>query len=55
MTFSNCKMEDGKIYIYFSEGRFTDDVIEDGYFGCGGVAEISNLESKLNKACQKWI
>ena len=26
-----------------------DDVIEDGYFGCGGVAEISNLESKLNK------
>lgn len=49
MTFSNCKMEDGKIYIYFSEGRFTDDVIEDGYFGCGGVAEIPNLESKLNK------
>ena len=49
MTFSNCKMEDGKIYIYFSEGRFTDDVIEDGYFGRGGVAEIPNLESKLNK------
>ncbi|WP_029488315.1 L-fucose/L-arabinose isomerase family protein [Candidatus Epulonipiscium viviparus] len=49
MTFSNCKMEDGKIYIYFSEGEFTEDVIEDGYFGCAGVAAIENLENKLNK------
>ena len=49
MTFSNCRMENGKIYIYMSDAEFTDDVIEDGYFGCGGVAHISNLETKLNR------
>ncbi len=49
MTFSNCKMEDGKISIYFSEGEFTEDVIEDGFFGCGGVACIPDLQNKLIK------
>ncbi len=49
MTFSNCKMEDGKIFFYASEGEFTEDPIETGYFGCGGVAHIPELESKLNK------
>lgn len=49
MTFSNCKTEDGKLTFYFSEGRFTEDLIEDGYFGCGGVAEIPNLQDKLLK------
>lgn len=49
MTFSNCKMEDGKIVIYFSEGEFTEDIIEEGYFGCGGVAHIEGLERKLMK------
>jgi len=47
MTFSNCKTEDGKITIYFSEGRFTEDDIEKEFFGCGGVAEIENLQDKL--------
>jgi len=47
MTFSNCKTEDGKLIIYVSEGAMTDDVIEDGYFGCGGVAEIPGLQDKL--------
>lgn len=47
MTFSNCKTEDGKITIYFSEGKFTDDKIEDGYFGCAGVGEIPDLQNKL--------
>lgn len=47
MTFSNCKTEDGKITIYFSEGEFTDDNIEDAFFGCGGVARIDNLQDKL--------
>ncbi len=47
MTFSNCKTEDGKITIYFSEGEFTDDNIEDAFFGCGGVAKINNLQDKL--------
>ena len=26
-----------------------EDVIEDGYFGCGGVAKIPNLQDKLIK------
>ncbi len=47
MTFSNCKTEDGKITIYFSEGEFTHDEIEGGFFGCGGVAKIPNLQDKL--------
>ncbi len=49
MTFTNCKMEDGKIYMYASEGEFTEDVIEDTYFGCAGVAHIEALEGKLMK------
>ena len=47
MTYSNCKTEDGKIYIYFDEGEFTEDNIEKEYFGCAGVAKISNLQDKL--------
>ncbi|MDO4547782.1 MAG: hypothetical protein Q4D04_06790 [Clostridia bacterium] len=49
MTFSNCQTRDGKIVVYVSEGEFTDDVIEDGYFGCGGVAYIPDLQNKLIK------
>lgn len=49
MTFSNCQTKDGKLVIYASEGEFTEDVIEDGYFGCGGVAKIPNLQDKLIK------
>ena len=47
MTFSNCKTEDGKLTVYVSEGAFTDDEIEDGYFGCAGVAQIPDLQNKL--------
>lgn len=47
MTFSNCKTEDGKITIYFSEGEMTDDPIEAEYFGCAGVAHIDGLQKKL--------
>lgn len=47
MTFSNCFTENGRIKIYFSEGRFTEDVIEDTYFGCAGVAQIPDLQNKL--------
>ncbi len=49
MTYSNCQTKDGKIVVYASEGRITDDPIEDGYFGCGGVAEIPELQDKLIK------
>lgn len=47
MTISNCFTENGKLKIYASEAKFTDDPIEDEYFGCGGVAEIPNLQDKL--------
>ncbi len=49
MTFSNCKTEDGKITIYFSEGEFTGEDIEKEFFGCGGVAKIDGLQKKLIK------
>ncbi len=47
MTFSNCKTEDGKLYVYESLGEFTKDPIEKDYFGCGGVAKIPDLQNKL--------
>jgi len=47
MTYSNCKTEDGKLTFYVEEGEFTDDIIEEGYFGCAGVAHISNLQKQL--------
>jgi L-fucose isomerase-like protein len=47
MTFANCKTEDGKLTVYMSEGEMTSDLIEDGYFGCAGVAKIDNLQDKL--------
>jgi L-fucose isomerase-like protein len=47
MTFSNCQTKDGRLVVYASEGEFTDDRIEDGFFGCGGVAKIPALQDKL--------
>jgi hypothetical protein len=29
------------------EGEFTKDKIQDGFFGCGGVVKIDNLQQKL--------
>lgn len=49
MTFSNGFTENGKFKVYVSEAKFTDDVIEDSFFGCGGVAEIPDLQNKLIK------
>ena len=49
MTMSNCFTEDGILKIYASEAKFTDDEIEPEFFGCGGVAEIPNLQDKLIK------
>ncbi len=47
MTYSNCQTKDGKLIAYVSEGEMTDLPIEDGFFGCGGVAEIGDLQNKL--------
>ncbi|MCD8097519.1 MAG: hypothetical protein LUE31_05675 [Lachnospiraceae bacterium] len=49
ITISNCQTKDGKIIVYASEAKFTDDPIEDAYFGCAGVAEIPNLQDKMIK------
>ena len=48
MTFASAKTEDGKIQIFSGEGKFTEDVIPEGYFGCAGVAEIPDLQKKLD-------
>ena len=47
ITLANGFTEDGKLKVYVSEAKFTDDVIEDAFFGCGGVAEIPDLQNKL--------
>lgn len=47
MTFTNGFTEDGKLKVYVSEGRITDDRLEKEFFGCGGVAEIPDLQNKL--------
>lgn len=49
MTFSNCFTENGKLKVYSSEAKFTGEPIEKEYFGCGGVAEIDDLQNKLLK------
>ena len=47
MTFSNGFTENGRLKVYFSEAKMTDAPIEKPFFGCGGVAEIPDLENKL--------
>ncbi len=47
MTMSNGFTEDGKLKVYTSEAKFTADPIEKEFFGCGGVAEIPDLQNKL--------
>jgi L-fucose isomerase-like protein len=49
ITISNCQTKDGKIIVYASEARFTDDKIEEEFFGCGGVAQIPDLQEKMIK------
>ena len=49
ITISNCQTKDGKIIIYASEAKITEDPIEAEFFGCGGVAEIDDLQNKLIK------
>ena len=48
-TISNCLTVDGKIKIYASEAEFTEDPIEEAYFGCAGVCEIEDMEEKMLK------
>lgn len=49
MTFASSKTQDGKLFFYFGEGEFTGEPIQEGFFGCGGVVKIENLQEKLYK------
>ena len=46
-TIANCQTVDGKIIMYASEAEFTDDPIEDGYFGCAGVCHVPDMQNKM--------
>ena len=46
-TFGSLLTRDGKLCCYVGEGRFTADPIPADYFGCAGVAEIPDLQNKL--------
>jgi L-fucose isomerase-like protein len=47
ITYASSKTEKGNLSFYLDEGKFTNDPIEEGFFGCGGVAEIKDLQKKL--------
>ena len=46
-TYGSMITEDGELCFYLGEGRITDDPIPDDFFGCAGVAEIDDLQGKL--------
>jgi L-fucose isomerase-like protein len=46
-TFGSMITEDGKLKFYVGQGRFNEDSIPQDFFGCAGVAEISNLQDAL--------
>jgi len=47
MTYASSKTENGDVVFYSGEGRITEDKIPAEFFGCAGVAEISDLQLKL--------
>jgi L-fucose isomerase-like protein len=46
-TFASSKTEDGKLVFYTGQGELTGEPIQEGFFGCGGVARIEDLQKKL--------
>lgn len=48
-TFSNVVTDKGQLEFYLGEGRFTEDPIPADFFGCGGVAQIPDLQNTLQK------
>jgi len=46
-TFGSMLTEEGTLQFYLGEGRFTDDPIPADFFGCAGVAEMEDLQDKL--------
>ncbi|MBE7042599.1 MAG: hypothetical protein E7399_03790 [Ruminococcaceae bacterium] len=48
ITFGSIKTEDGRICGFVTEGCFTDDPIEEGFFGSGKVIEKENMDALSN-------
>lgn len=48
ITFGSIKTEDGKIFAFVTEGKFTDDPIEAEFFGSGKVVEKKNIDTVSN-------
>jgi len=46
-TFGSMSTRDGELDFYLGDGSFTEDKIPEEFFGCGGVAEIKNLQDVL--------
>lgn len=46
-TFSSMMTDCGVLKFYIGDGQFTKDPIPDNFFGCAGVAEISDLQDVL--------
>lgn len=46
-TFGSLLTQEGRLRFYLGEGRFTADPIPADFFGCAGVAEIEQLQQKL--------
>ena len=45
--FASMATRDGNLEFYIGDGQFTNDPIPDEFFGCGGVAQIRNLQDVL--------
>ena len=46
-TFGSMVTDAGKLRFYLGQGKITDDPIAEDFFGCGGVAQINNLQDVL--------
>ena len=46
-TFASTTTKNGQMCFYSGEGTFTDAPLGEGFFGCGGVAHVPGLQSKL--------
>lgn len=48
VTFGTLKTEDGKLFSVCADAKFTDDEIEEAFFGCGKVIEKENIDNVSN-------
>ncbi|MCD4770509.1 MAG: hypothetical protein K8R35_10130 [Bacteroidales bacterium] len=48
-TYGSMMTDNGKVCFYIGQGNITEDQIPADHFGCSGVAEIENLQDKLQQ------